>query len=94
MTYLLSLTLKYSPSTALTVSGIVSSFRAFRSVSRALTISSDMLTMILFIAMLLATLPIDTNSNLYTFGCIYLLVAIGIWPRHRKLMNAEQREVK
>jgi hypothetical protein len=47
-----SFLLKYSPSTARTVSGIESSFRAFRSCSSAFTISSDMATIILFIAKL------------------------------------------
>ncbi len=42
--------LKYSPSTALTASGMDSSFRAFRSCSSAFTMSSDMATIILFIA--------------------------------------------
>ena len=42
--------LKYSSRTALTASGIDSSFRAFRSCSRAFTISSDIATIILFIA--------------------------------------------
>jgi hypothetical protein len=46
------LVLKYSPSTALTASGIESSFRALRSWSRAFTISSDIDTIIFCIAKL------------------------------------------
>jgi len=42
--FTVSFCLKYSPNTALTVSGIDSSFRAFRSWSRAFTMSSDMAT--------------------------------------------------
>ncbi len=63
-----SLDLKYSPSTALTASGIDSSFRAFRSSSKAFTISSDMATIILFIAKG-NTLYIGIYRNLYSFRC-------------------------
>jgi hypothetical protein len=48
----LILSLKYSPSTTLTASGIDSSFRAFLWDSSAFTMSSDMATTILFIAKL------------------------------------------
>ena len=60
-----SFVLKYSPSTALTVSGMDSSLRAFRSCSSALTISADMATIILFIKV--HALYIGTHRNLYTF---------------------------
>jgi len=55
--------LKYSPSTALTASGMDSSFRAFRSCSNAFTISSDMSTTNLFIAKL-DTLPMFSERSL------------------------------
>ena len=66
--------LKYSPNTDLTASGIVSSFRAFRSLSRACTISSDIETIIFRIG-----IPLDTISKLYIGYGIYLMVGIGIW---------------
>jgi hypothetical protein len=49
-----------------------SSLRAFRSASSALTISSDMATIILFI--IGDTLHIGTHSNLYTFRVVYCYV--------------------
>ena len=66
--------MKYSPSTDLTVSGIVSNFRAFRSLSRACTISSDMDTIIFCMG-----IPLDTISKLYIGYGIYHMVGIGIW---------------
>ncbi len=61
--YLLSLALKYSPRTALTASGMDSGLRAFRSCSGAFTMSSDMATIILFIAKG-NTLAIDIYGSL------------------------------
>ena len=68
--------LKYSPSTALTVSGMDSSFRAFRSCSSALTISSDMATIILFIAKM-DTLYMGSYRNLYIFW--YCIAMCSDW---------------
>jgi putative transposase len=92
---LLSLTLKYSPSTALTASGMDSSFRAFRSWSRAFTISSDMATIILFIAKF-DTLPMYSDSNLYSFWlCIAMcsdrnMATVVITREERGRMIAEK----
>lgn len=82
------LILKYSPNTALTVSGIDSSFLAFLSSSNALTISSDMLTIIFCITILLSP-PLDTVRYPYIVSGIYLLVAIGIWLPNQTLRCAE-----
>ncbi len=68
-----SFALKYSPSTALTASGMDSSLRAFRSCSNAFTISTDMATIILFIAKL-NTLPLYSDSNLYRLLAMYCYV--------------------
>lgn len=72
-----SFALKYSPRTDLIVSGILSSLRAFRSWSKAFTISSLMLTMIFCITML-RTLPLDTIRNLIIGIGIYHMVGNGI----------------
>src|SRR3990172_6575066 len=83
-----SLVLKYSPSTDRTVSGMESSFRAFRSCSKALTISSDMATIILFIAKL-DTLPLYSDSNLYSF---WLCIAMyGDWYMATVIITREER---
>ena len=87
--------MKYSPSTALTASGMDSSFRAFRSWSSAFTISSDMATIILFIAKL-DTLPMYSDSNLYRFWvCIAMcsdwnMATVTITREERGRMIAQQ----
>ncbi len=72
--------LKYSPSTDLTVSGTVSSLRAFRSCSKAFIISSDIETMTFCIAKLHVSLPLDTYNNLNIGIGIYQSVVNGICP--------------
>lgn len=54
--------MKYSPSTALTASGMDSSLRAFRSWSSAFAMSDDMATIILLIAKL-DSLPLYSDIN-------------------------------
>jgi len=87
--------LKYSPNTALTASGMDSSFRAFRSCSSAFTISSDMATIILFIAKI-DTLPLYSDSNLYRFWvCIAMcsdwnMATVVITREERGRMIAQQ----
>jgi transposase-like protein len=89
-----ALDLKYSLSTALTVSGMDSSFRAFRSCSSAFTISSDMATIILFIKV--DALPLYSYSNLYRFWvCIAMcsdwnMATAIITRQERGRMIAEQ----
>jgi len=89
------LVLKYSPSTALTASGMDSSLRAFRSWSNAFTISSDMATIILFIAKF-DTLPMYSDSNLYSFWpCIamysdWYMATVIVTREERERMIAEQ----
>jgi putative transposase len=61
--------LKYSPSTALTASGTVSSFLAFRSASNALSMSSDTDSIIFFIAISKSPMPLDMHRYLYRFLC-------------------------
>lgn len=53
-----SFDLKYSPSTALTASGTVSCFLAFRSASNAFNISSDTESIIFFIAIVKSPMPL------------------------------------
>lgn len=82
------LVLKYSPSTALTASGMDSSFLALRSWSRAFTMSSDMATIILFIAKL-DTLPMYSDSNLYSFWmCIAMC---SDWYMATVIVTREER---
>jgi putative transposase len=94
--HLSSLVLKYSPSTALTASGIDSSLRAFRSWSSAFTMSSDMATIILFIAKV-CSLPLYSDSNLYSFWlCIAMcsdwnMATVVITREERGRMIAQQR---
>ncbi len=64
-----ALVLKYSPNTALTVSGMVSSFLAFRSASSAFSISSDTESIIFFIAIFKSPMALDMHRYLYTFLC-------------------------
>ena len=91
----MSFVLKYSPSTALTASGIDSSFRALRSCSRAFTISSDMATIILFIAKV-DSLPLYSDSNPYSFWlCIamcsdWYMATVIVTREERGRMIAEQ----
>lgn len=67
---------------------MLSSFRAFRSCSSALTISSDMATIILFIAKL-DTLPLYSDSNLYSF---WLCIAMyGDWYMATVIITREER---
>jgi hypothetical protein len=60
-----SLTLKYSPRTALTASGTVSSFRALRSFSKAVSISSETLSMILSIIALGINRYVNISYHVY-----------------------------
>ncbi len=87
--------MKYSPNTALTASGMDSNFRALRSCSSAFTMSPDMATIILFIAKL-DTLPLYSDSNLYSFWlCIAMcsdwnMATVTITREERGRMIAEQ----
>ena len=83
--------LKYSPKTDLMVSGILSNFLAFRSWSKAFTISSLMLTMIFCITML-RTLPIDTKRNLIIGIEIYHMVGNGIRQLRQSLDKQKARK--
>lgn len=74
--------MKYSPNTALTVSGIVSSLRDFLSKSSDLTMSSDMDTIIF--SPTLVSLPLATIRNPNIAYGVYRMVAKATWQQFKK----------
>lgn len=71
--------LKYSPKTALTASGTVSSFRAFRSCSSAFIMSSETLSCIFCIANRHSLHLIESNRYLYNAMVMFYWMAIRTW---------------